>query len=149
MRPETKGFLVSLALALACACAFIAVNGCSDASGRAIPHRGPKPPCLVWLPVTGKSMLPKYPEAHLLEVDVTFDYDRLAVGDEVVFWDYRRDGGVHFTFHPIIGRQGDYYITRGLNPATNPRPDAAWVTRDNFIGKATGRSTLILFAPKP
>lgn len=149
MRTETKGFLISLALFALCAVAFIGLNGCTDAEGRVIPHAGPKPPFLAWVPVTGKSMLPKYPEAHLLEVDVTYPFDSLKVGDEVVFWDYRRDGGVGYTYHPIIGRQGKYFITQGLNPKTNPRPDASWLTPDNYIGRATGRSTLVLFAPKP
>jgi hypothetical protein len=149
MRTETKGFLVSLALFALCAVAFIGLNGCTDAEGRAIPHDGPKPPFCVWVPVTGKSMLPKYPEAHLIEVNITFPFDQLRVGDVVVFWDYRRDGGASYTYHPIIGKQGKYFITQGLNPETNPRPDDSWLTPDNYIGRATGKSTLVLFAPNP
>jgi hypothetical protein len=142
VRPATKGFLASLALLTACVLVF-AMWGCSE---RAIPHSGPKPPCLMWMPVSGRSMLPKYPESHLLEVDVAFSYDNLKVGDEVVFWDYKRPVGIQYTFHAIVGKQGAYFIVKGLNPATNPIADAPWLTRDNFIGKATGRSTYLLAA---
>lgn len=149
MSRELKGFLISLAIFIACAITFAGINGCADAEGRAIPHDGPKPPFHVWVPVTGKSMLPTYPESHLLEVDIQYPFSSLKVGDLVIFWDYRRDGGVGYTYHPIIGRQGKYFITQGLNRSTNPRPDDSWLTPDNYIGRATGRSTLVLFAPKP
>jgi hypothetical protein len=111
---------------------------------RAIPTTAPKPPFLAWIAVNGKSMLPKYPEAHLLEIDTNYPYAKLAIGDEVVFWDYRRDGGVAYTFHAIVAKQGGNFITQGLNHATNPRADSSWLTPDNYQGRATGRSTLML-----
>lgn len=119
----------------------------STARSRAIPTDAPKPPFIVWVPVTGKSMLPKYPEAHWVEVDVNYPYRQLKVGDEVMLWDYTRAGTVAYTFHPIVGTQGDYFITQGLNKKTNPVPDRPWLTPDNYQGKGTGRSSLMLLPP--
>jgi len=126
--------------------AVLLLAGCA-LGWRSIPTNAPKPPCLVWIGVGGKSMLPKYPEAHLLEMDTNYPFERLVVGDEVVFWDYRRDGGNVITFHQIVAKQGGHFITQGLNRATNPRPDDSWLTRDNYQGRATGRSTLAVYAP--
>jgi len=110
-------------------------------------RRGPKPPFHVWVALTGSSMLPQYAKAGYVELDVNYAFAKLAVGDDVCFWDYNRAGGDKFTFHRIIGKQGAYYITQGLNAATNPSPDGTLLDEANYQGRATGRRSVILMPP--
>jgi len=110
-------------------------------------RRGPKPPFPVWVALTGSSMLPKYAKAGYVEIDANYPFAKLAIGDEVCFWDYNRAGGDKFTFHRIVGKAGAYYITQGINAATNPAPDGTWLDAANYQGKATGRHSVILLPP--
>jgi len=128
----------------------LALTGCGPepvASQRAIPARGPKPPLPAWIALTGSSMLPKYAKAGYVEVDLNYPFAKLQVGDEVMFWDYNRAGGTKYTFHQIVAKDGAYFITQGLNRATNPVPDRELMDERNYEGKATGRHSIILLPP--
>ena len=140
-----KPMLASLAIALGCAMLFCAF-GCSKK--RDIPTCAPHPPLTAWLAVSGESMLPNFPNGTLAEIRFPVDYDSLEPGQVVVFWAYDR-GADAFTFHRLIRKQGDQWISQGDNPETNARYDAGWVTRDNLYAVATGKHAQILNAPAP
>lgn len=110
-------------------------------------RRGPKPPFPVWVALTGSSMLPKYAKAGYVEIDANFPFERLTIGDEVCFWDHNRAGGDKFTFHRIVGKSGAYFLTQGINAATNPNPDGTLLDESNYQGRATGRHSIILLPP--
>jgi len=122
-------------------------TGCGQSeAGQAI-RRGPKPAFHAWVALTGSSMLPQYLKTGYVEVDMNYPFEKVAVGDDVVFWDYNRAGGDKFTFHRVIGRDGDHYVTQGINRATNPRADTTLVDRNNYQGRATGRYSVVLLPP--
>lgn len=131
-----SGFLVGAALVLA-------LTACSK---REIPTTAPRPVLLAWVPVSGQSMLPTFPERALVEVEIGVPYDQLKAGDTVIFWDYLRGTG-KFTHHRLVARQLGNWISRGDNPATNPTADRPWVTPDNYVARTTGRHTQLLSAP--
>ena len=92
----------------------------------------------------GVSMLPSFPEHAFVECAST-PYDQLKVGDSVIAWDYTHKTGAIFYHHRIIQKQGDSFITRGDNELTNPKADAPWMTRDNYICRTTGLHSQMLF----
>lgn len=108
---------------------------------------GPPPPYVAWITVSGKSMMPTFPDSFLAEVDITFPYEGLKVGDLVLFWNYKRTGAPFYTFHRIVEAKNGYFVVRGDNPETNPVPDEALLGKHNFIGKGTGRHCRFLVAP--
>lgn len=139
MRTEVvKPLLACVALVVLCAILLV-LSGC----GR-LPTDDPKPALLAWVPVNGKSMLPTFPEKGFVEMEFGFPYEALQIGDTVIYWDYKR-GPAAFTHHRLIERQGPWWIARGDNPETNPVEDRAFVTKDNFIARGTGRSGLIIY----
>ena len=142
MKPDTKGTLLPLAVLLAVGLAFTFV-GCSK---REIPSTRKSPPLVAWVPISGKSMLPTYPERALAEAEFGVPYDELKVGDVVIFWDYTKPQPA-FTLHTLVQKQAGNWIAKGNNPETNPVADRPWVTRDNYAARATGRHTQILVAP--
>ncbi len=128
---------------------FLFLVGCAPQSQDAQTHAivGPPPPYYAWIGVTGKSMRPTFPESFWAQVDFTFPYENLKVGDLVVFWDYAGTGGYKFTFHRIVEQKDGYFVTRGDNKDTNPVPDASRLTVVNYLGKGTGKYTLVLLMP--
>ncbi len=96
-----------------------------------------------WIAFEGQSMIPTYPDGGFAEVEFGVSFDALKVGDVVVFWDYKR--GKAFTIHRIVAKQGEGFITRGDNHKTNPVADDAWVTRETFYARATGRHATIIY----
>lgn len=125
----------------------ILATGCGRSDAEQAIRRGPKPPFKSWVALTGSSMLPKYATTGYVEIDVNYPFEKLAIGDEVVFWDYNRAGGDKYTFHRIVGRRGEYYTTQGLNIATNPHTDGTLLSENNYQGRATGRHSVILLPP--
>ena len=93
-------------------------------------------------------MLPTFPESSLVEFEVT-PFDQLKKGDTVLFWDYTERTGAVFIHHRLVESQGGNWIARGDNPETNTRADLPWVTKDNYIGRTTGKHTPFLMAPTP
>ncbi len=93
-------------------------------------------------------MLPTIPNGALVEIEVGFPYGSLKAGDIVVFWDYLRGTG-KFTLHRLIDSQLGNWIAQGDNKETNSEEDRPWVTKDNYVAKATGRHTKLLSAPVP
>jgi hypothetical protein len=114
-------------------------TGCGK---REIPSDAPAPTVRAWLSAEGKSMLPSFPEHALVEVEFGVPFDALREGDSVVFWDYKR-GAQALTHHRLKQKQGSAWIARGDN---NTVVDESWVTRDNYLGRTTGRHTQMLFA---
>lgn len=110
------------------------------------PKAKDKPTINAWIAVTGKSMLPTYPEVAMVEIEIGFPYEKLQVGDPVVFWDYKR--GAKFTHHRIVEKQGPYFIVRGDNPETNPVVDKSFLTKDTYVAKGTGRHAQLVYAAK-
>jgi phage repressor protein C with HTH and peptisase S24 domain len=116
-------------------------------SGRA-PVPDERPILKAWIPVSGQSMLPKYPDGMMLEIELGVPYKDLKEGDDVVFWDYTGKSGATFIFHKLVQKQAGSWIVQGRNPKTNPVADIPWVTKDNFIGRATGRHTqMVVYMP--
>lgn len=134
--------IASLVTAAACVLA-LGFAGCSR---REIPSEAPLPVLRAWVPASGRSMLPTYPERCLLEIEIGVPFDALRAGDPVIYWDYTR-GPAALTHHRLAQRQGDSWIAQGDNPETNPTADRAWVTRANYIARGTGRWSLVLTAP--
>ena len=126
----------------------ILLIGCSKKEDREIPTSDPKPSLAAWVPVRGVSMQPVYPNGTLVEVEFGVSYESLVKGQRVILWDYQR-GAKTFTFHELAYKQGDQWVTKGLNPETNKKYDGPWTTKDNFYGVATGRHTQTLLAPPP
>lgn len=114
--------------------------GCSK---QEIPASRPMPPLKAWLPYSGKSMLPVYPERGLAEVELGVPFSALKAGDIVVFWDYTRAAD-RFTLHKLVAKQGGNWIAQGVNPETNPVADRPWVTPENYVCRATGRHAQIV-----
>lgn len=108
---------------------------------------GPVPQYVAWIAVKGESMIPTFPNSFLAEVDITYPYENLKEGDLVLFWDYLRTGSPFFTFHRIVGARNGYFLTQGDNRATNPTFDSTVLTHVNYLGKGTGRHTMVLVAP--
>ena len=106
-----------------------------------------KPPLPVWVALTGSSMLPEYADAGYVEVDVNFPYKNLKVGDDVMLLDISRTGGDKRTFHRLVEKQGNRWVTQGLNRVTNPHPDALLLSESIYEGKGTGRRSIILMPP--
>lgn len=138
MRTEAKGLLISLAIAIACAVVFC-LAACAP---REIPADAPKPIIRAWMQANGTSMLPSFPKHALAEVEIGVPFEDLREGDSVVFWDYKR-GAQALTHHRLRQKQGSAWIARGDN---NTEADDSWVTRDNFIGRTTGRHTQLLIS---
>ena len=89
-------------------------------------------------------MLPSFPNGTLVEMQVGFPYDDLKAGDSVIYY----TNGL-FVHHRLIVKQAGSWIVKGDNPNTNPVVDKEWVTRENYVGRTTGRFTSALFAPAP
>jgi signal peptidase I len=137
MQPRTDNSLarvaaICLIVAVVALCVLF-VTGCGPKSDAQFE---PTMPLVVMVAVSGESMLPALPAWHLAPIDIAARYDRLAVGDVVLFWDYRRQG---FTLHRLVARQGPWWIAQGDNPETNPVVDPPFVTRANFIGRFVGQ----------
>ncbi len=113
--------------------------GCSK---QEIPVSTATPTVRAWLLATGKSMLPKYPEKSYIEVEFGVPFDHLKSGDAVIFWDYKRSETA-LTHHRLVQKQGDGWIAQGDN---NLVADQSWVTRDNYLGRGTGRWAIALVA---
>jgi len=120
-----------------------ALVGCSK---REVPSTAAKPILVAWVPTTGKSMLPTFPERGLAEAQIGFPYEQLSVGDTVIFWDYTRGVG-RFTHHRLVAKQLGNWIAQGDNPETNSTADRPWVTKDNYICRTTGRYQAVVYAP--
>lgn len=131
-RDELRRALLWAAVFLACVVLF-ALQGCGRQSDAQFE---PSLPLVVMIGTGGDSMLPTLPAWHLAPIDIAASYDRLAVGDIVLFWDYRRQG---FTLHRLVAKQGPWWIAQGDNPKTNPVVDPPFVTRANFIGRFVGQ----------
>lgn len=111
------------------------------------PVDGTTPPIVAWVAVGGESMLPTFPEHSMVEMEFFYPYEKLQVGDTVIYWDYIR-GQKAFTHHRIIEKQGPYFIVRGDNPVTNPVEDRTFLSRDNFVARGTGRWASSVYASK-
>ena len=122
----------------------LALLGCSK---REIPSDNPRPIAHAWIAATGQSMLPTFPERALVEIQIGVPFEALRAGDSVVFWDYTR-ATPQLIHHRLVQEQGGNWIAQGDNPETNPTADRPWVTRDNYIGRTTGRHVQILAAPR-
>lgn len=144
MTSDTKGAFAPLATLLACFAIVVLLGACNP---REIPSEKPTPTIRAWVQASGKSMLPTFPEFALVEVEFGVKFESLKAGDTVVFWDYTR-GTPTFIHHRLIQQQGGNWIAQGDNAATNPTADRPWVTRENFIGRTTGRHTQLLFTSK-
>lgn len=118
----------------------LSVIGCDPTDTR-------RPPLPVWVALTGSSMLPEYADAGYVEIDVHFPYEDLRAGDDVMKLEASRDGGTRRTFHRLVERRGDEWVTQGLNRATNPHPDALLLSKENYEGRGTGRRSIILMPP--
>jgi signal peptidase I len=112
--------------------------GCS----RDIPSDKPVPVLVAWTKVTGVSMSPTFPPDRLVEMEVGFPYEQLKAGDTVIYWDYT--AGNRLIHHRLVKEQFGAWMAKGDNPVTNPRADAPWVTKDNYIARTTGRHAQIL-----
>lgn len=113
--------------------------------GPQIPSSAQKPMLRGWVLATGKSMLPTFPEAAFVEIEIGSRFEDLKVGDTVIFWDYTRGAGM--THHRLVAKQGDAFIAQGDNKQTNVVVDKPWVTRDNFVARGTGRWAILLMPP--
>lgn len=135
---------IGFALLLAALVLVLCLAACSK---REIPAESSGPALRAWVPVTGASMAPNFPERGWVEVEIV-DFDALQVGDTVLFWDYTAaDGRLINIHHRLVARQGAAFIARGDNELTNPRADAPWVTRDNYRARTTGRWAYTLSTP--
>lgn len=123
--------------------AIVAILALTACSPRDVPSSQPMPAVKAWVAVKGQSMLPTFPVKALVEFE-TVPYASLKEGDTVLFWDYTGTSGATFIHHRLVGQQAGAFIARGDNMATNTREDAPWVTKDNYIGRTTGRHTQIL-----
>lgn len=122
----------------------LALAACSK---REIPAPSSGPALRAWVPVSGASMAPNFPERGWVEIELV-DFDQLAVGDTVLFWDYTAtDGKLVNLHHRLVAKQGDAFVARGDNELTNPRADAPWVTRTNYRARTTGRWAYTLATP--
>ena len=113
--------------------------------GPQIPTSAQKPMLTGWVLAQGKSMLPTFPEAAFVEIEIGSRFEDLKVGDTVIFWDYTRGAGM--THHRLVAKQGDAFIAQGDNKETNAVVDKPWVTRDNFVARGTGRWAILLVPP--
>lgn len=138
---DTAGIWPPALTLLACFFVVVLLGACSK---REIPSDAPVPTVRAWLTSKGKSMLPSFPESALVEVEFGVPFEALKEGDSVVFWDYKR-GEQALTHHRLVQKQGSAWIARGDNNAV---VDRSWVTRDNYLGRTTGRHTQMLFASK-
>lgn len=111
--------------------------GCSRPSAPDSAY-SPTAPLVVTIWVTGSSMQPTLPDGHWARIDIGYPYERLAVGDIVLLWDYQRKG---WTLHRLIARQGPWWISRGDNPETNLAEDGPFVRWENYRGKYTAGRT--------
>lgn len=111
------------------------------------PEPARKPPLPVWVALTGSSMLPEYAVSGYVEVDVNFPYRDLKVGDDVQILDISRTGGDKRTFHRLVEKRGDKWVTQGLNRTTNPHPDTLLLSEELYEGRGTGRRSVILLPP--
>lgn len=103
-----------------------------------------RPVLIAWVAISGESMLPKYPNGALVEVEVGVPYEVLKQGDDVIFWDYTNTTGATFIIHELVAKQAGSWIAQGRNHATNPIADRPWVTEDNYYVRATGKHTQLL-----
>lgn len=115
--------------------------------GPQVPTSQQKPILTGWVLAQGKSMLPTFPEAAYVEVEIGSRFDDLKVGDNVIFWDYTQGANGVMVHHQLVQKQGDAWIAQGLNKETNAVADRPWVTRDNFVARGTGRWAVILVVP--
>lgn len=135
---------LEIAVILAAAIVLLCLVGCGK---REIPAESTGPALRAWVPVSGASMAPNFPERGWVEVEIV-DFDQLKVGDTVLFWDYTAANGKLINIHHrLVARQGESFIARGDNELTNPRADAPWVTRDNYRARTTGRWAYSLSTP--
>lgn len=141
-RTAKRGLLFTLAVI----CLLLSVlwlAGC----GRKIPTSQPAPVLKVWVAVSGKSMLPNFPESGFVEMEIGVPFDALKAGDTAIFWDYTRGQGL--THHRCREKQAGSWIMQGDNPGTNPVADRPWMTRDNYYGRTTGRAAQWLIPGNP
>lgn len=108
-----------------------------------------KPPLTVWIGVAGASMMPEYPNGCWVEIDINYPFSDLREGDDIVWRDWTQDNGPEYTFHRIVAVRGNYVTTKGVNKFTNPHPDKQRITKEEFVGRATGRKALFLAPPLP
>lgn len=65
-------------------------------------------------PIIGKSMEPAIMEGNKIEVDYGYEYEKLKVGDIIVWWNPHLS---HYICHRIIYIDADGFITKGdFNP---------------------------------
>lgn len=133
--------LLALAVTVACLVFVVLMAGCSP---RDIPSDAPKPILKSWVTAGGKSMLPVFPERCVVEIEPV-GYDALKVGDTVVFWDYTNANPL-LIHHRLVAKQGASWIAQGDNRETNTFADRAWVTKDNYLARTTGRWVYLLSA---
>ena len=127
--------------------AALLLSGCGD--NRSIPTTKPVPPVKAWVSAGGKSMLPTYPEYSMVEVEFGVPFDELKEGtDVVIYWAYKNPNAP-MVFHRLTKKVGDAFIAQGDNPETNPQADISWVTRDNYIARATGRHSQFVYSKVP
>lgn len=121
------------------------IAGCSKAPV----NEAERPYLKGWVAVSGSSMLPKYPDGALVEVEIGVPFEKLKVGDDAIFWDYTNTTGAVFIIHELTEKHGNAFVAQGRNPETNPRADRPWVTKDNYYARATGRhAQFVFFAPQ-
>lgn len=126
MTPQRKVFLLADAAGLiACLALALFLAGCDES----LP---PRPPLAASIPYTGHSMEPDYSGDGTVLVMLFAPYDELKARDVVVYYDERRE---LYVMHRLVARQFDWWIVQGDNAQTNPKPDRAFVTRYNYIGK--------------